>query len=147
MKIILKTDMDSLGKSGDIVEVKRGYARNYLIPSGLAIEATPANMKVFEEDRKLAELRARRGKVEAQELADKLSKLSLTAAVQVGEEDKVHGSVTSQNIADLLKEAGFEIDRKKIILDDPIKALGVYDIQIKLHTDVIATVKLWVVRE
>lgn len=147
MKIILKNDLELLGKAGEVVEVKRGHARNFLIPKGYAIEATPSNMRVFQEEHKLQEVKAKRHMKEASELADRLSKISVTAAVQVGEEDKVFGSVTSQNIADLLKEAGFEIDRRKIVLDEPLKALGVYDIPIKLHAEVEAKIKLWIVRQ
>ncbi len=147
MKIILKNDLDMLGKAGDVVDVKRGHARNFLIPKGHAIEATPSNLKIFQEEHKLQEVRAKRHIKEAAELSEKISKISVTAAVQVGEEDKVFGSVTSQNIADLLKEAGFEIDRRKIILDEPLKALGVYDIPIKLHAEVEAKIKLWIVRQ
>ncbi|MBN2357676.1 50S ribosomal protein L9 [candidate division KSB1 bacterium] len=147
MKIILKQDIDSLGTAGQVIEVKRGYARNYLIPHGLAVEATAGNMKSFEQEQKMAHVRSLRGKKEAEELADKIAKLSITIAMQVGEEDRLFGAVTSQTIADLLKENGCEIDRRKIVLDDPIKALGVYEIPIKLHTEVTATAKLWVVRE
>jgi large subunit ribosomal protein L9 len=147
MKIILKKDIESLGKAGEIVEVRPGYARNYLIPSGHAIQASGANLKAYEEELKLIKLREQRGKKTAEELADELSKVSITAVVQVGEEDKIFGSVTSQNIADLLKEQGFEVDRKKILLEEPLKALGVFDVPIKLHSEVEAKIKVWVVRE
>lgn len=147
MKVILKKDFDSLGKAGDIVEVKQGYARNFLIPSNLAIAATPSNLLSFREEKKLSEKRELKGKKEAELLAAKLEKISLTATVQVGEEDKVFGSVTSQNITDMLKDQGYEIDRRKIQLDEPLKALGVYDIPVKLHHDVEAKVKVWVVRD
>jgi len=147
MKVILKNDIDSLGKAGDIVEVKPGYARNYLIPSNNAIEATPSNLKAFQEEQKLSERRELKGQKEAEVLAAKLEKVSLTATVQVGDEDKVFGSITNQNIADLLKENGFDIDRKKIHLEEPLKALGVYEIPVKLHHQVEAKVKVWVVRD
>jgi len=147
MKVILKNDIDSLGKAGDIVEVKPGYARNYLIPSNNAIEATPSNLKAFQEEQKLSERRELKGQKEAEVLAAKLEKVSLTATVQVGDEDKVFGSITNQNIADLLKENGFNIDRKKIHLEEPLKALGVYEIPVKLHHQVEAKVKVWVVRD
>ena len=147
MKIILTNDIDSLGKAGEIVDVKPGYARNFLIPSNNAIIATPSNLKAFQEEQKLSERREQKGKKEAQLLADKLDKVSLTATIQVGDEDKVFGSITSQNIADLLKENGFEIDKKKIVLDEPLKALGVYDVPVKLHHQVEAKVKVWVVRD
>lgn len=147
MKIILKKDIESLGAAGEIVTVKNGYARNYLIPGGFAAPATSGNMRAVEIENKAAALRQQRGQREARDLADKLEKLSLTVSVQVGEEEKLFGSVTSQNIADLLAENGFEIDKKKILLEDPIKALGVYDVPVKLHQDVTALVKVWVVRE
>ncbi len=147
MKIILKQDIASLGTAGETVTVKNGYARNYLIPQGLAVAATAGNMRAFEVESKAAALRMQRGMREAQEVATRLEKLSLTVSVQVGEEDKLFGSVTSQNIADLLAENGFEIDKKKIVLDDPIKALGVYDVPVKLHPEVTGVVKVWVVRE
>ena len=146
MKVILKQNIDSLGKAGEIVQVKNGYARNYLIPQSFAVEATTSNMKAYQEEMRLNEKRALKGKQDAQELAAKLEKVSVTASVQVGEEDKVFGSVTSQNIEDLLKDQNIEIDRKRIILEEPIKALGVYDIPIKLHPEVIVNIKLWVVR-
>lgn len=147
MKIILKKDIDSLGHAGEIVTVKHGYARNYLIPQGFAAMATDGNLRAWEVENKAAALRLQRSQREAQDLATKLEKLSLTVSVQVGEEEKLFGSVTSQNIADLLAENGFEIDKKKILLEDPIKALGVYDVPVKLHQDVTAMVKVWVVRE
>jgi len=147
MKVILKEDIEKLGNSGDIVEVKKGYARNFLIPTGKAVAATPANIKMYEEEKKFEKIRAERGKKVAQELANELAKVSVTATVQVGEEDKVFGAVTSQNISDLLKENGFDIDRRKILLEEPLKALGVYEVPVKLHPEVEAKVKVWVVRE
>lgn len=147
MKIILKENMEKLGEAGTIAEVKAGYARNFLIPQGKAILATKSNLKAYEEEKKLAQRRALKGQKAAEELAEQLSKVSITSAVQVGEEDKIFGSITTQNIADLLKEQGFDIDRKKILLSEGLKALGVYDVPIKLHPEVNATIKVWVVRE
>lgn len=147
MKIILKKDMEKLGKAGDIVEIKAGYARNYLIPKGFAIAATPANLKIYEQER-LAEQRNMQKEIQAAEaMAEELGKISITATVQVGEEDKVFGAVTNQHIADLLKEKGFDIDRKRIILEEPLKALGVFEVPIKLHSEVEARIKVWIVRE
>lgn len=147
MKIILKKELSKLGKSGDIVEAKRGYARNYLIPKGFAVEASPANMKIYEQER-LAEQRKMQKEIqEAEALAAQLNKVSITATIQVGEENKVFGAITNQMIADLLKEKDFDIDRKKIILEEPLKALGVFEVPIKLHSEVEARVKVWVVRE
>lgn len=147
MKIILKETIEKLGKAGEIVDVKPGYARNFLIPQGKANLATESAMRAYNEEKKLIERRASKEKHAAEDLAEKLSKVSVTSAVQVGEEEKIFGSVTTQNIADLLKDQGFEIDRRKIMLDDGLKALGVYDVKVKLHPEVDATIKVWVVRE
>jgi len=147
MKIILKKEVHKLGQPGDVVEVKNGYGRNYLIPQGLALVATAGNLKAYQQDLKALAQKALKGQQEAQEFADKLAQVSVTAAVQVGEEEKLFGSVTSQNIADLLKEAGHDIDRRKIMLDEPIKALGVYEVPVKLHPEVTAHIKVWVVKE
>ncbi|MDZ7724161.1 MAG: 50S ribosomal protein L9 [candidate division KSB1 bacterium] len=147
MKIILKKDISTLGTAGEIIDVKPGYARNYLIPKGFAVSATGSNLKIYEQERKVRERRIEEEKQQAQILADKLNSVSVTATVQVGEEDKVFGAVTNQNIADLLHEKGFEIDRKKIILEEPLKELGVYNVPIKLYQDVEATIKVWIVRE
>jgi large subunit ribosomal protein L9 len=147
MKIILKQDLDNLGKIGEIVDVKPGYARNYLIPKGFAIRATPSALRMVEEEQKRITRHLEKEKDQAQVRADELSKVSVTATVQVGEEDKVFGSVTNQDIANLLKDAGHEVDRKKIVLEEPLKALGVYDVPVKLHPQVEATIKVWVVRE
>ncbi len=147
MKVILKKDLESIGKLGEIVEVKDGYARNYLIPQGIALKADKKNIKLLETETRQMELRLNKDKKSAEKLAEQLNKISCTAAVTVGEEDKVFGSVTTQDISDLLKDKGFDIDRKKILLDESIKALGIYTIPIKLHTEVEAKIKLWVVKE
>jgi len=147
MKIILREDVKHVGATGEIVDVKPGYARNFLLPRKLALQATAPNMKVYERERQKVQAKLAEGKNEAQKFADKLSKVSITASVAVGDEDRVFGSVTSQNIAELLAKSGHEIDKRKILLDEPIKALGVYDIPIKIHSEVEAKVKLWVVKE
>ena len=147
MKVILRKDNEPLGKTGDIIEVKRGYARNYLIPKGIALLANEKNLRRLEEDQKRMSFKKDRDKVNAEKLAAELAKVSCTASVQVGEENRVFGSVTSQDIAALLKEKGHDIDRRKIILDEPIKALGIYDVPIKLHAEVEAKIKVWVVKQ
>ena len=147
MKIILKQDYENLGKVGEIVTVKKGYGRNFLIPQGVAVLATDKNMKILQQEQKQMERELLKQKEGASELAKELEKVSLTATVAVGEEDKVFGSVTSQTIAELLKEKGYEIDKRKIQLDEPIKALGVYSVSVKLHTEVEAKVRVWVVKE
>jgi len=147
MKVILKQDVDSIGTVGDIVTVKDGYARNYLIPKGMALEATAGNLKRIEQEKKNLELQKNREKKAAEHTATDLNNVSVTISVSVGEEDKLFGSVTSQDIADALKEKGFEIDKRKIILDEPIKVLGIYSVPIKLHSEVEAKVKVWVVKK
>ena len=138
---------EKLGKIGDIVEVKNGYARNYLIPQSIAALATEKSEKILQRERVINERRLGKQKKAAEQLAAELEKLSLTATVNVGEEDKVFGSVTSQMVADLLSKEGYEIDKRKILLDEPIKALGIYDVKIKLQSEVEGTVKIWVVKE
>ncbi len=146
MKVILQQDFEKLGKAGEVVEVKPGYARNYLLPRGIALAATPGNLKAYNEQKKLDAQRQERTKRSALALAEKLNGLSCTATVAVGEEDRVFGSVTSQTIADLLKEKGFDIDKRKILLAEPIKALGIYDVPVRLHPEVEAKIKVWVVK-
>ena len=146
MKLILLKDVDDLGKIGDIVSVKEGYARNYLIPKKLVLEATKANEKVVEKEKIKVEQKRKESRKEAEELCENLEKLSLTIPVQVGEKDKLYGSVTSQDISDLLKKEGFDIDKRKIELPNPIKALGIYSVKIKLDAEVTATMKVWVVK-
>jgi large subunit ribosomal protein L9 len=147
MKIILRKDVESVGTVGDIVEVKDGFARNYLIPKGFALKADNRSIALLETEQRQQELKLSKDKKGAEKLAEKLNNVSCTATVSVGEEDKVFGSVTTQEISDLLKDKGFEIDRKKILLDEPIKALGIYTVPVKLHTEVEAKIKLWVVKE
>jgi large subunit ribosomal protein L9 len=147
LKVILKDDIKNLGNCGEVVEVKGGYARNYLIPRNLAVQASTGNLKSIDEIKKQKSFRDNKKKRESERVKDKLEKLSLTAEVQVGEEDKVFGSVTASNISGLLQQQGFEIDRRLIQLDEPIKALGVYTIPIKLDKEVTAEVKLWVVKK
>ena len=146
MKIILTENVDKLGNSGEIVEVKDGFARNYLLPRGLAEMATKSAVKAYNEQQKLAEKKEAATLVNAQKLADKLSKTSITATVTVGEDDKIFGSITNQNIADLLAEKGFEVDRHNITIPEAIKALGTYTVQVKLYKTVKADVKLWVIK-
>lgn len=147
MKIILKQDFESLGKVGEVVEVKAGFARNFLIPKQVALQATPQNLRVIEQEKARNKIKLSKDKREAEVLAEQLKKVSLTANVQVGEEDKIFGAVTSQNISELLSAKGFEIDKRKIQLEDPLKALGVFEVPIKLHTEVEAKIKVWVVKE
>ncbi|MCD6116087.1 50S ribosomal protein L9 [bacterium] len=147
MKVILKQKYESLGTIGDVVDVKDGYARNFLIPQNIAVLANKRNVRILQEDQKMSEGRKNKEKKQAEKFAEELVSVSLTAAVKVGEEDRIFGSVTAQMISDLLKEKGYDIDKKKIDLEEPVKALGVYTVVIKLHHEVNAKVRLWVVKE
>lgn len=147
MKVILRKNFDQLGKVGDIVNVKDGYARNFLLPRQIAYQATKGNILALEEEKKQILKKEAKELDAAQNLATELEKISVTIPVTVGEEDKIFGTVTNQMIADFLKEKGFDLDRRKIEITEPIKALGIYSVSVKLHPSVTATLKTWVVRE
>lgn len=147
MKVILTQDIPSLGKKTEAVEVKPGYARNYLIPQGKALPANENSLQQLQIKIKKEELHLSKKKQEAEELAKKLNEVSCTATVQAGEDDKLYGSVSIPDIVKLLGDQGVNIDKNKIMLEEPIKALGVYNVPIKLHPEVEATIKLWVVRQ
>ena len=147
MKVILRQDVEKLGDQGDIIDVKVGHARNFLLPQGLAYPATPGSLKKLEEENKLKNLRQKKELRAAEDLAGKLSGVSLTFVMKAGEEDQLYGSVSTSDIASKLREQGFEIDKKQVLIEEPIKMLGVYTIEVKVHTDVNAKVKLWVVKE
>jgi large subunit ribosomal protein L9 len=147
MKVILRQNIDTLGQVGDVVDVKNGYARNYLIPQKLAYTALKGNVKSLEEEKKNLERRRQQEFHHAEAQAAEIEKVSVSIPVQVGEEDKIFGTVTTQMIADAMKEKGYEIDKRKIEIEEPIKSLGIYSVSIKLHPSVVAKVKVWVVRE
>ena len=147
MKVILLKDVDRVGAAGDIVQVSDGYGRNFLIPQNQALLATDANVARFETRRRQHEAAAEKEQRSAAGLAQQLGEVSLTAQVKVGEGEQMFGSVTSQNIVALLGEQGYEVDRRMVELDEPIRALGVYNVKVNLHPEVSATVKLWVVKE
>jgi large subunit ribosomal protein L9 len=147
MKVILRQNYDSLGQVGDLVEVKEGFARNYLIPRKIAYVALKGNILALEEEKKNIVKKKQQEIHSAEILASEIEKVSVTIPVQVGEEDKIFGSVTTQMIADALKEKGYDIDKRKIDIEEPIKSLGIYGISIKLHPNVSSNVKVWVVRE
>ncbi len=147
MKVILRKNYDQLGKIGDLVDVKYGFARNFLLPRQIAYIATQGNIRSLEEEKQQIAKKEVKELEAAKLLAVDLEKISITIPVKVGEEDRIFGSVTNQMIADALKEKKYDIDKRKIDLDEPIKALGIYSISIKLHPDVNAVVKTWVVRE
>ena len=147
MQVILREDIEKLGKIGDLVKVKDGYARNYLVPMKKAIEATPKNVHAMEHARKMVSDRLRKLKKEAAADADRIKALSITIKAKAGEEGKLFGSVTSMDIADALKAQGVVLDRRKIVLDEPIKRLGDHAVPVKLHTDVVVDLKVTVVAE
>lgn len=147
MKIILRQDVEKIGRSGDIVQVKDGYARNFLIPKGLATRATPSNLNKLTEEKKQRTQQLEKEKNEALQSASRLKGLSVNVAVETYEEDKLYGSVTAQDIARALKEEGFVIDKKCITLKEPIKTLGIFDCTIKLHPEVDTEIKIWVVKK
>lgn len=147
MEVILRTNIEKLGELGQVVKVKPGYGRNYLLPQGLAMLATPGNKRVFEQERKKLQARLDAERFAAQELADKINAAALRVPVRVGEGDKLYGSVTSAQIVELLaSEHGIELDKKKLHLDEPLRALGEYSLDVRLHHDVMAQVKVAVVR-
>jgi large subunit ribosomal protein L9 len=145
MQVILREEVPNLGKAGELVNIKDGYGRNYLIPRGLAVIATPRNVRRIEHDKRVIEQQDAKRRRDAQSFKEKLEALSLTIARNTGEEDKLFGSVTNRDIADALKQEGFDIDRKSILLEQPIKALGVYTVDVKLTAEVTANLKVWVV--
>ncbi len=146
MEIVLMEYVESLGESGKVVNVSAGYARNFLFPRKLAVSATPANMKLAAAIAERESAKVERIKTELQKKADKLTNVSVTASVTVGEEDKVFGSVTTHDIAALLAEQGLEYERKDINLHEPLKALGQYDVEIKFGYGITGTIQVWVVR-
>jgi large subunit ribosomal protein L9 len=146
VRIILLQDHEGLGSAGDQLDVKDGYSRNYLIPKGIALKADKNSLKRFQDIARLKEMRKERALKKSKELAEKLRSLSLTVPVQVGEEDRVFGAVTSLEIAQQLKEKGYEIDKRQITLEEPIKSLGIFEIPIKLHSEITTSVKLWVIK-
>lgn len=148
VKVILRDDLEKLGQTGEVVTVRAGYARNYLLPQGLAFEATKANVRQLEDDRRREEAKAKRDFLEARRRASQLEGVSLTFHAQAGEESKLFGSITSADITDRLAEQGldFTVDRRQVMLDEPIKALGVYSVPVRLHTDVRPEIKVWVIK-
>lgn len=147
MKVILKEDIKNLGKMGDIVSVADGYARNYLIPKGLVVEANEKNIKSLEHEKRIIDEKAKKFRKTVQDLASKISSLTISIKSKAGEEGKLFGSITSMDIAEALQKEGIEIDKKKIILEEPIKRLGSYTVNVKLHADVSAPLNIQVVKE
>lgn len=147
MEIILTENVEKLGKMGDLVKVADGYARNYLIPKGMAIQATKRSVKQLEHNKRLVEVKRLREAKDAQSVADRLQAIKVTIPAKVGEEEKLFGSVTRKNIAEALEKEGIKIDRKKILLTEAIKTTGVFDVDIKVHQDVTTKIRIWVVGE
>ena len=147
MEVILREHVEHLGERGEIVKVADGYARNYLLPRNLALPATEGNRRHVERERKIVEAREAESKAQAEGLAAQLSAIDISIARRVGDTEQLYGSVTAADIADFLKSKGFEIDRRKLILPEAIKALGEYDVPLKLHRQVSVPLKVKVVRE
>jgi len=147
MKVILRKNSDKLGNMSEVVSVKDGYARNYLIPRGIAYEATEGSLRQLEEERKQQSHLVDKERKQAETLSAQLEKISITIKMKVGEEDKLFGSVTSQMIADALAEKEIALDKRHIELEEPLKALGIYDVPVKLAGGVMGKIKVWIVRE
>ena len=147
MEVILRADVDKLGRRGEVVKVAEGYGRNFLLPRGLAMIVTEANKAMIAKERKSHEAKLAKEKVEFQSLADRIGSLRFVAPRKVGENDVLYGSVTSGDIGEFLKAKGIEIDKRKVQLDEPIKHLGDHEVKIKLHPEVVATLKVMVSKE
>ena len=147
MRLILRTDVELLGKRGEVVKVAPGYGRNFLLPKGLAYEYSEHNVKRVDKERKVHEVKQLKEKQEAADLARRIGAVSCTIVKKVGESDTLYGSVTNGDIAESLQKEGFSIDKRKIVLEDPIKTLGIYNVPIRLHPEVTAELKVWVVKE
>ncbi len=147
MEVILTSRVEGLGDRGDVVRVKDGYARNYLFPKKLAVPATESQKRILEEENKRHASRDAKLRLSAAEMAEKMKGVSCTMVVQAGEEDKLYGSVTAHDIARAVSEQGFEIDHRMVILEEPIKKLGVYTVPVRLHREVEVPIKVWVVKE
>ena len=147
MEIILRQAIENLGQPGDVVTVKNGYARNYLLPRGFAFEATPGNLKRISAERSRLEAAENERRDAASSLAKRLEEVQLTFSARVGEEGKLFGSVTGADIAEQLASQGFQVERRLIDLHEPIKALGVYRVPIRLHADVKPEIRVWVIKQ
>jgi len=147
MKVILKDDVKNVGNMGDIVQVADGYARNYLVARGLAVEASTKNVKSVEHEKRIIQEKSKKIKNSAQDFSDRLSKVTLVMKANAGEEGKLFGSVTTMDIAEALKNEGFDIDKKKISLDEPIKRLGDHTVNVKIHPEITTNVTVQVVQE
>jgi large subunit ribosomal protein L9 len=147
MELILRSDVDKLGRRGDIVKVKDGFARNFLLPRGLGMPVTAANKAMIEKEKKAHLARLAKEKAEFEQLAQRIATLRFIAPRKVGEHDVLYGSVTAGDVAEFLKAKGIEIDKRKVLLDEPIKHLGEHELKVRLHPEVNATLKLLVTKE
>jgi len=147
MKVILKDDVKNVGDIGQIVDVADGYARNYLVPKGLAVEANMKNIKALEHQKRIIQEKVKKIKGSAQDLSDRISHMKIVIKAKAGEEEKLFGSVTTMDIAEHLNKEGIDVDKKKISLDEPIKRLGTYSVGIKLHPEVTTQLNIEVVQE
>ena len=147
MEVILRQAVDNLGHTGDIVKVSAGYARNFLLPRGLAYEATPGNKKRLEQERARLEAAESERRGKSQDLAGRLEQVSLTFSARVGEEGKLFGSVTASDVAHELEKQGLHVEKRQIDLHEPIKALGVYRVPVRLHADVKPEIRVWVIKQ
>jgi large subunit ribosomal protein L9 len=147
MKVILREDVEDLGTAGQVVDVKDGYGRNFLLPRNLAIPASDGNLKSIGEIQKQKDIRGKKRRKAAEIVKDKIEKLQLQIEAQVGEEDKMFGSVTNNDIAQLLQAQGVTVDKRAVELEEPIKALGVYTVPVKIDKEVTANARLWVVKK
>ncbi len=147
MEVILSQEVESLGKIGDVVKVKDGYARNFLLPRKLAYIATPSNLKKIELQEKKKKAILDKERMEAETIADKLSKVSCTVNVEVNDLDRLYGSVKESDIAKALEVEGFTLDKDSIIIENPIEELGIFEVGIKLHSDVITKIRVWVTKK
>ena len=147
MNVILSKDVEHVGKTGDVLKVKEGFARNYLFPQNLAYPVTNANLKRIEQQKIKKTVLDAKNKKEAEDLAARLSKISYTVTVEVNDQEKLYGSVTEVDIAKAVELEGFSIDKKSIVLEKPIEELGIFDVQIKLYPEVMAKIRLWVAKK
>lgn len=147
MKIILRQDVENLGNIGEIITVKPGYARNYLIPNQMAYYATAGAIRALDTEKKQYEARMAKARLAAEATASQLGELQITISMPVGEEGRLFGSVTAPMIAQELELRGFRVDKRHVLIDEPIKTLGIFDVKVKLMSDVIAPLKVWVIAQ
>lgn len=147
-EVILSRDIERIGRAGEIIKVKDGYARNFLIPNGLAMEVTPGNLRKLEQDKKQKELQVEKVKQEAASIAEKISGMSCTVTAEASEDDKLFGSITAADIARAIEtEKNIKVDKKSVLLEEPIHTLGIYEVDVKLHPEVTTKVRVWVTRK